>query len=310
MLDRPDVTVVIPTRNRWRFLQRSVASALRQEDVAVEVVVVDDGSSDETPASLAKFADPRLLIVRLETSRGVSVARNTGLSRARAEWVAFLDDDDIWAPTKLRRQLDAAGAVGARWSYSGVVTVDEQLDPVLPTDPPVPPERVRDEVLSANVLTTGSNIAAQRDAIEDLGGFDEGLAVLDDWDMCIRLAHAFPAAAVYEPLVAYVRHAATHHVMSGDLVVKDLRRLRRKHLAEGRRVDCVAVSRWAAAGHRYGGRRAMAARLYLRTGLEFRSLGNVLRGLLVPFTRVKPPSAADTRETRPSWLDPYVATSP
>ena len=97
-----EVTVVIPTRNRSRLLPVAVSSALGQEDVEVEVVVVDDASTDDTQKVLADLADERLEVVRLSSRQGVSRARNIGIAAAGAGWLAFLDDDDIWAPRKLR----------------------------------------------------------------------------------------------------------------------------------------------------------------------------------------------------------------
>ena len=91
----PEVTVVIPTSNRWQLLSTcALASADAQVDVDHEVIVVDDGSSDETPARLAERHDVR--VVRHRTRLGVSRARNSGIAAARGEWIAFLDDDDLW----------------------------------------------------------------------------------------------------------------------------------------------------------------------------------------------------------------------
>src|SRR3954468_2829862 len=104
----PEVTVVIPTRDAWDLLPATLTGALAQEEVALEVVVVDDGSRDGTAAGLAEWAraDPRLRVCRLEPSAGVGAARNAGIERARGEWLAFLDHDDLWAPRKLREQVD------------------------------------------------------------------------------------------------------------------------------------------------------------------------------------------------------------
>src|SRR5919109_858912 len=99
----PDVTVVIPTKDRWDLLSTAaLPSALGQEDVDLEVVVVDDGSTDETPDHVVGLRDPRLRIVRHDRSLGVAQARNAGIRAANSDWIAFLDDDDVWAPRKLR----------------------------------------------------------------------------------------------------------------------------------------------------------------------------------------------------------------
>ena len=108
----PQISVVIPTHGRWPLLQRALQAALGQQDVEVEVVVVDDGSPDETAARLAQIDDARLRVVHHAVATGVSRARNDGIAAARAPWLAFLDDDDLWAPRKCADQLAAAHAGG------------------------------------------------------------------------------------------------------------------------------------------------------------------------------------------------------
>src|SRR5918992_1242380 len=132
----PDITVVIPTRDRAEFLPLAVQTATEQESVDVAVVVVDDRS--KVPAAgLSRLGDPRVRIVRLSTKSGVPAARNAGLAATQTEWVAFLDDDDVWAPTKLRQQLDAAENENAEWVYCAAVMFDERrgIMSVLPAPP-------------------------------------------------------------------------------------------------------------------------------------------------------------------------------
>jgi glycosyltransferase involved in cell wall biosynthesis len=105
----PDVTVVIPTRDRWDLLSRhGLRSALGQEDVEVEVIVVDDGSTDGSAEIAETFGEPVRCIRQANT--GVAGARNRGLSEATGEFIAFLDDDDLWPREKLRIQVAALGA--------------------------------------------------------------------------------------------------------------------------------------------------------------------------------------------------------
>jgi glycosyltransferase involved in cell wall biosynthesis len=104
----PDVSVVIPTLNRQAALARSISITLGQENVNLEVIVVDDGSTDSTPAYLKTGRDPQLQVIRHARRTGVAAARNHGIQQARGEWVAFLDDDDVWAPHKLREQVSTA----------------------------------------------------------------------------------------------------------------------------------------------------------------------------------------------------------
>lgn len=102
------VSVIIPTRNRSSLVARAVKSALAQTLNQIEVVVVVDGPDQETVQLLSTIADPRLRVVQVAESRGAAAARNTGVSTAAAEWIAFLDDDDEWFPKKLELQFSAA----------------------------------------------------------------------------------------------------------------------------------------------------------------------------------------------------------
>ena len=205
---QPDVSVVIPTRSRWHLLSTAaLPSALEQEDVAIEVIVVDDGSQDETPLRLDELDDPRLVVIRHETSRGVAVARNAGIAAARGRWVSFLDDDDLWAPRKLRAQVDSAEAAGAVSSHTRPAVASTPLRRFLFAVPPPDPATVTKALLRWNVIWCGcSNVLARADVVRALGGFDERLVQLADWDLWIRLALAGGAAATTEVLVGYVMH--------------------------------------------------------------------------------------------------------
>src|SRR5262249_16852308 len=117
---RPEVTTIIPTRDRKDWLPRALLSALGQEGIEAETLLVDCGS--RTPLGSWFRADGcRLRVLRQETPGGPPAARNTGLADARGKWVAFLDDDDIWAPVKLRTQLRAAAETGADFVFCGGV---------------------------------------------------------------------------------------------------------------------------------------------------------------------------------------------
>ena len=132
----PTVSVVIPTHNRSRLLQQTLSSVRAQVDVDFEIIVVDDGSSDDTCAIVGSVGDSRIRVLRESPSRGVSLARNRGIAAAVGEWIAFLDDDDLWSPVKLANQLSVSRASGRMWACSGSVTVDEQLRVVAGAVPP------------------------------------------------------------------------------------------------------------------------------------------------------------------------------
>jgi glycosyltransferase involved in cell wall biosynthesis len=202
-----EISVVIPTRNRRRLLARTLGTVLAQEHVDIEVVVVDEGSEDGTGAYLAGLGDRRIHVVRHDRPKGVAAARNAGIQRAEADWVAFTDDDDLWAPGKLCAQLAALErSPEAGWSCTGAILIDDQLRVIRPHVLPDVVD-VTDLLLVGNVVPGGaSSVVARTDLVRRLGGFDTKLANLADWDQWIRLALAAPLAPVDRPLVGYLVH--------------------------------------------------------------------------------------------------------
>ena len=284
MSDFPDVTVVVPTRSRWHLLSTAaLPSALEQEDVRIEVVVVDDGSEDETSAHLEELGDPRLVVIRNDVSQGVAAARNAGIRAARGRWVSFLDDDDLWGPRKLRAQLDTAEAAGAVFAYAGGGGLDASrrfLFAVMPPDP----NSVTRELLRWNVIWCGcSNVLARADIVTELGGFDDRLVQLADWDLWIRLALAGPAAATPEILVGYVMHHESMLLTDRRDVFPEMDYLVEKHrdagLEHGVELDQALFARWVARGHRRSGRRRQAARTYLQGVWRHGDVGALPRAL-------------------------------
>jgi len=314
----PEVTVVIPTRNRFERLNRTaLRSALGQKGVELEVIVVDDGSSDGTADRLRELGEPRLRIIRLDENRGVAFARNTGIAAARGRWLAFLDDDDLWSPRKLRSQLDAAAAADADVVYGGVISVDEHGVPGYAFPLPDPAELPR-RLLAGSALPAGcSNVVARTELVQTLGGFDERLFQLSDWDLWIRLAWAGRLAACDEPLVGYVEHAQNMLVSDPRDVMVELEYLARKHATlrarHGTALDRRTFAHWVAWGHLRRGRRAGAARVFLRSGIANRRPADLglaaafaLRAL-VPLGRSWRRARPDARPAAPppAWLERY-----
>jgi glycosyltransferase involved in cell wall biosynthesis len=206
----PEVSVVVPTKNRDVLLRQTLSTISWQQDVAFEAIVVDDGSADpgQVERIVADIGDPRLRIVRHDRSQGVSEARNRGSVEAKAPWVAFCDDDDLWARNKLAKQLEAARRVpAARWVYVGSVNITPG-NRVVGGEPPPTPDEVAEHLEERNVIPGGSSgVMARRAALLDVGGFDPSLQPLADWDLWLRMLRVSPPAGVAEPLVAYRVHA-------------------------------------------------------------------------------------------------------
>lgn len=240
------VTVVVPTKDRPRYLLRCVDLVLGQVDVDLDVVVVDDGSVTpliEHPSLRRLLCDRRVRVVRHDESRGVAAARNTGARAASAPWVAFVDDDDLWAPDKLSSQLDALGGERPHgWCYVGAVHLGEDLDVLRVSR--IPDPGALGELLSRfnAVPGGGSSVLVATELLRELGGFDETFSVLADWDMWLRLAERSSPVVVSRPLVGYVRHPAS---MSVDSIrsMREFSRLETKHTEPDRRHGPVRFDR-------------------------------------------------------------------
>lgn len=210
----PEVSVIIPTRNRLVMLQQTLSTVLGQRGVDVEAIVIDEGSSDGTPAWLASLDDPRVQVVRHDVPVRLPGARNAGARRATAEFLAFVDDDDLWSLDKLRAQLDAMKATGADWSYVGCVHVDEHLEPVAIQRAPDPAELGAILTRYNAVPGGGSGVVVSRRAFDAAGPFNETLNAAEDWEFWLRLSKVGRAAAVDRPLLAYRRlaHSMSHEI--------------------------------------------------------------------------------------------------
>jgi glycosyltransferase involved in cell wall biosynthesis len=297
--------VVIPTRNRWRRLETTLASALGQVAVDLEVIVVDDGSTDETPERLHAVDDPRVRTVRHESSQGVARARNHGIAVAEGAWVALLDDDDIWAPAKLRAQLDAATAADAGFAYTGAVYLDERRR-VIWVEPAPDPERIAHLLTQLNAVPAGcSNVIARTDLLRRLGGFDEQLFQLTDWDLWIRLAEASSAAAVPELLVGYLKHSSNMLTDKEHDILRELRYIEEKHRTDMRMAG-INLSHWAGLNHLMAGRRREAATTYIRGARLYRCRRHwlkAMRAALWPNPYRRDDHLAGREWPRPEWLD-------
>ena len=229
----------------------------------MEIVVVDEASADGTAAYLASLAHAPVSVIRHTVPVGVARARNAGLAAARGRWVAFLDDDDLWAPDRLRAQLDELAAQpGAGWACAGAVVVDSELRIIGAQRTPAPDSLPR-TLLRYNVVPGGaSGVVASTALVRELGGFDPAFRILADWDLWIRLALHSPLVRVDRPLVGYVLHG--DNMTSQPAGFRDeLDRISAKHAAS-RAEHAVELHEagwkdWFAELERRGGRRLTPA---------------------------------------------------
>ncbi len=308
----PEITIVIPTHQRRALIGPTLLGALEQEDVDLEVIVVDDASRDGTAECLRELGEPRLRVFRFDENSGQAHARNLGIREARGEWLAFLDDDDLWDPRKLREQLDAAAAVDAQIAYSVAVVLDEDLDPLLVYYPPPGEEQPRSILRSSSVPAGSSNLIARTELLRAIGGVDEDLDALADWDLFTRLLLNGRAAAVESPHVGYVLRSGSisaglmdRHFADFDLLADRYRDERERFGVE---IDGVQFSRWLAGGLRRGGNRRDARRAYMKGARDYRSVGNAVRAGALALGEPLPWHRRRERVpewANPAWLDLY-----
>lgn len=210
----PAVSVILPTRNRGELLGRALRSALSQEAVALEVLVVDDASTDDTPDRLAAAAadDARIRVLSQPECMGAPVARNRAAHEAAAPFLAFLDDDDEWLPGKLARQVALAITSGAGVVSCEYAEVDPHGTPMRAGQVDLGALPARGTLVRGNVLGMSATLV-RRDAFMRVGGFDTRLPRLQDWDLWIRLAGVTPFRHVPEFLA--VKHNSLRSI-SGD----------------------------------------------------------------------------------------------
>ncbi len=198
----PEVSIVLPTFNRQAVVEQAITSALTLQEEALELIVVDDGSTDETLRIVGKITDPRLSIVRVGRNGGAGAARNVGISVARAPYVAFLDSDDIYLPGRLTQPLTILRrrpAVGVALSTFTTSKGCKQTAHYMP-------QRVYagedlERLVARHVLQPStSGLTLRRDLLLAIGGFDTSLLWMEDRDLAMRAARRADGATIDQPL--------------------------------------------------------------------------------------------------------------
>ncbi|HKR56753.1 MAG TPA: glycosyltransferase family 2 protein [Gemmatimonadales bacterium] len=261
----PRVSVVIPTYNRSHTLVRALESVFAQSEPVLEIIVVDDGSTDDTQAVLRKFGDRVRPI--LKSNGGAGAARNAGIEAARGEFVAFLDDDDAWLTDKVREQvriLDAHPRVGLTSTGAVFLDQDQRLDYVQSWS--VEGEAF-DRVLYHNPVVTSSVMARRSCLVELPSLFRKDLAPVEDWELWIRLCARHEVMVVSRPLVRYYATPASAFRKTGVERSQDIYR----RMYEGLLLDPVVEPRirpqW----------RRVLANIHFLAGVRHYSRGEGLR---------------------------------
>lgn len=295
-----DVSVVIPTRNRSALLTMTLRSVLRQRNVDLEVIVVDEASSDDTAGAIAALADDRIRMIRNDIALGVATARNRGAAEARGDWLAFLDDDDLWAPDKLVRQLNAAREAGRDWVYTGSVNMVGEM---VHGWPPLPPNKVVEDLPRYDAVPGGgSNVIVRHSTWLRAGPFDARLRNTEDWEMWIRLAKLGPPAWVCSPLVARRLHSSNSSLDITE-IIRGTRLIEALHHT---RADWGRLHHWMAQSSLRAGQRRTALVAYAKAAARGELVG-VTADLSAAVKRHLPKALRRRKRATPRANDVWIA---
>jgi glycosyltransferase involved in cell wall biosynthesis len=199
----PLISVVIPVYNGEKTIRETIESVLNQTFWDLELIVINDGSEDSTLEIVSNLKDPRLKVFSYPNANQ-AVSRNRGISQASGEYISFIDADDLWTPDKLEAQLRALQEnPQAAVAYSWTDFIDESSHFLHTGSHLTVNGDAYANLLIVNFLENGSNPLIRRQALTDVGGFEESLPPAEDWDLWLRLATRYHFVAVSSPQILY-----------------------------------------------------------------------------------------------------------
>ncbi|MDE5084823.1 MAG: glycosyltransferase [Trichodesmium sp. St18_bin1] len=209
------ISVIIPAYNAEKTIRETIESVIKQTFSDWELIVVNDGSQDRTVEVVSQIKDPRIKLFSIPHA-GVSASRNRGFDNSVGQFIAFLDADDLWKPEKLESQLNALQSHSeAAVAYSWTDYIDESGSFLKQGRRVIFHGDVYPKLLVSNFLENGSNPLIKREAINEVGGFDESRKRAEDWEMYLRLGKKYHFVAVEKPQILY--RFSTNSVSSNTL---------------------------------------------------------------------------------------------
>ena len=225
----PYVSVILPTFNRAQTLLRAVGSVLNQTFEDFELIVIDDGSTDETPALIGSLTDRRLIYIQRSSNSGVSAARNSAIRASRGRLIAFQDSDDEWEPQKLERQIERMEACDPHLGvvYAPFIQHNQTSISLFPKPGELVDGDIHTNLLYRN-LVSAQLAVVKRECFERVGLFDESLFCLVDWELWLRVSRAYHFAYVNQPLaqVYFTSNSISSHKNS---LAQALEKIIQKH---------------------------------------------------------------------------------
>ncbi len=195
------VSVIIPSYNRGHTLGRAINSVLSQKTQSFELIIVDDGSTDDTVFKVQSIKDSRIQLIQHPYNRGVSAARNTGIRASKGKYIAFLDSDDEWLPQKLMEQIHAMELAPLEIGGCATGFILHRIETEVYESRSLPKiQNWRKYLIQGCSLSPGSTFMVRRTCLEDIGLFDEQLIRFEDWEWLLRLIHKYKIIGLSNPL--------------------------------------------------------------------------------------------------------------
>jgi glycosyltransferase involved in cell wall biosynthesis len=267
----PTVSIILPTYNRLQYLPDTIASIIAQTLDDWELIITDDGSDAATRTHLQTYSDhPRIRFVSLLHTGRPAVVRNTALRKARGQYIAFMDSDDIWMPTKLAAQIRAVQSDSANaWCHTQFDLVDAQGNR---RQMKAADGRILNQLLDAKTVIALPSVVVSRQLLDRVGGFDESLTMCEDYDLWLRLAARTQIVAIHESLTIVRRHG--EHYGNPRIALGDGLRVLEKALTSNLAADSTQLARRAHATYS-----AMLAKHHASSGLRLESLALLLKSV-------------------------------
>jgi len=202
-MNEPTVSVIMPTYNRARLISRAIKSVLNQTYQDFEIIVVDDGSKDNTADMVKSFDNKKIRYIKLGKNKGAAAARNIGINAAKGEFIAFQDSDDEWHHEKLKMQMNEFETTSSKIGviYTGIWRIKSDKKNYVPSNQSLKKEgNIHETILRGNFVALSAAIV-KRKCFSEVGLFDEMLPCLQDWELWIRISNRYDFKYLKEPLV-------------------------------------------------------------------------------------------------------------
>jgi glycosyltransferase involved in cell wall biosynthesis len=220
----PKISIIIPAYNAMSYLPETLVSVFKQTFTDFEILIINDGSSDHIVEWVSQITDSRVRLIS-QANQGVSAARNTGISNSQGKYIAFIDADDLWEPTKLEKQvncLEANPTVGLVYTWTAFI--DKFSKPTGVSIVSHAEGNVWQEIVVRDMISTGSCTMIRAECFNKVGLFDSDLCIGEDRDMWTRIAACYPFAVIKEPLTLYRRHPQ-NTTKSNKIIIPQLSRV-------------------------------------------------------------------------------------